>query len=92
MKAQDFFQQYPDKDVCYETTDGNLFFLQCDAVNHSRTLEESKVVEHTRTSQEVAVTQAAVEVLRGLDEEQQEEVKKQVAKSDKKSKKPKSKK
>ncbi|MCZ2393051.1 MAG: hypothetical protein LC105_04230 [Chitinophagales bacterium] len=53
MKAQDFFEQYPDRDVCYETTDGNLFFLHCDAVNHSKTLKDANVVKHERGDQQL---------------------------------------
>ena len=42
------FIDNPSLDVAYKTCDGKYFFLENDARNHARTLEDKKVIEVVR--------------------------------------------
>ncbi|MFC4262469.1 hypothetical protein ACFOWM_06255 [Ferruginibacter yonginensis] len=44
MDAKTYLKENPRCDVIHSTSDGNLFYVHCDAVNHAKTLEDKTVV------------------------------------------------
>ena len=66
MTTKEYFQFYPKRNVCFVTSDGNIFHEETDAVNYAKDLEDSsvkvvsnqkeKTVEATEMEQEDVIT------------------------------------
>ena len=49
MDAKKYLADNPKCDVIHSTTDGNLFYVKGDAVNHAKTLKDATVTTFERT-------------------------------------------
>jgi len=47
-RIKDYFENYPDSDKCFATSDGYVFARQHDADAHGNTLRDTKVKEYNR--------------------------------------------
>lgn len=47
-KVSEYFEQYPQRKVCFQTSDGLLFHEEGDAKLHANSLENKEVESHKR--------------------------------------------